>query len=164
MTWNAGAPVIKPFHSVRLERELGASRRHGEEVAKRHEDIAKSLHVVTEEIILHLLERLYEKTRCPNVSLTGGVAMNSVANGKVTSQTPCQRVYIPDGAADNGTSFGAAYYVWHRILGRPRSSSRTMLSGAVHPTRKDAPMRSERLACRTKPSINQNSSTERPTC
>jgi carbamoyltransferase len=121
MTWNDGAPVIAPFHSERLERELGPMRRHGEEVTRRHENIARSLQVVTEEIILHLLERLHAKSKSPNVCLTGGVAMNSVANGKITRQTPFERVYIPAGAADNGTSFGAAFYVWHKLLGRPRT-------------------------------------------
>lgn len=46
--------------------------------------------------------------------------MNSVANGKITRATPFERVYIPAGAADNGTSFGAAYHVWNRFLAKPR--------------------------------------------
>ncbi len=53
--------------------------------------------------------------------MTGGVAMNSVANGKITTQTSFKDVYIPAGAADNGTSFGAAFYVWNCVLGKPRS-------------------------------------------
>ncbi|NQT15294.1 MAG: carbamoyltransferase, partial [Planctomycetes bacterium] len=99
MSWNDGAPIIEPFHSQRLESELGPRRVKGEELTKRHENIAKSLQMVTEEVILHLLERLHEKTGCPNVCLTGGVAMNSVANGKVTSRTPFEQVYVPAGAA-----------------------------------------------------------------
>src|SRR6266481_2786509 len=121
MSWNDGAPTVEPFHSARLEKELGPSRGREMPVTQRHENIAKSLQVVTEEIILHLLNRLHAKTNCKNVCLTGGVAMNSVANGKVTRATPFEGVYIPAGAADNGTSFGAAFYVWNRILGRPRS-------------------------------------------
>ena len=121
MTWNDGAPIIAPFHSERLERELGPMRQKGQALTRRHENIAKSLQVVTEEIILHLLNRLHSKVNSPNVCLTGGVAMNSVVNGKVTRQTPFKHVYIPAGAADNGTSFGAAFHVWHRILGQPRS-------------------------------------------
>lgn len=121
MTWNDGAPVVAPFHSERLERELGPMRRPDQELTRRHENIAKSLQVVTEEIICHLLRRLHAQTKCPNVCLTGGVAMNSVANGKVTRETPFERVYVPAGAADNGTSFGSAFYVWHQTLGRPRS-------------------------------------------
>ena len=121
MTWNDGAPVVQPFHSPLLERELGPMRTKDEECTQRHENIAKSLQVVTEEIILHLLERLYTDTKCKNVCLTGGVAMNSVANGKITAKTPFDDVYVPAGAADNGTSFGAAFYVWNRILAQPRS-------------------------------------------
>jgi carbamoyltransferase len=121
MTWNDGAPIIAPFHSERLERELGPMRQKGQPLTPRHDNIARSLQVVTEEIILHLLNRLHSKVKCPNVCLTGGVAMNSVANGKVTRQTPFEQVYIPAGAADNGTSFGAAFHVWHRTLGQPRS-------------------------------------------
>ncbi|MBL7040617.1 MAG: carbamoyltransferase [Pirellulaceae bacterium] len=121
MTWNDGAPIVQPFHSLLLEKQLGPMRKKGEECTQRHENISKSLQVVTEEIIMHLLNRLHAKTWCPNVCLTGGVAMNSVANGKVTAETPFQETYIPAGAADNGTSFGAAFYVWNRILGNTRS-------------------------------------------
>ena len=88
-------------------------------MTSRHENIANSLQTVTEEIIMHLLRRLHA-TKSPNVCLTGGVAMNSVANGKVTRKTPFEQVYVPAGAADNGTSFGAALYVWCRTLGKPR--------------------------------------------
>ena len=120
MSWNDGAPVVEPFFSERLEKELGPMRKKGEEMTARHDNIAKSLQAVTEEIILHLLERLHGKTKTPNVCLTGGVAMNSVANGKITRGTPFENVYIPAGAADNGTSFGAAFYVWNRVLGGAR--------------------------------------------
>jgi carbamoyltransferase len=120
MSWNNGAPVIKPFHSPKLEAALGPMRKPGDELTSHHDNISKSLQVVTEEIILHLLNRLYEKTKSRNVCLTGGCAMNSVANGKVTRETPFENVYVPAGAADNGTSFGAAFYIWNRILGRER--------------------------------------------
>lgn len=120
MSWNDGAPIVSPFHSEQLERELGPMRKKDEEVTRRHENIARSLQVVTEEIILHLLRRLHAKTGTRNICLTGGCAMNSVANGKVTRETPFENVYVPAGAADNGTSFGAAFYVWNRILKRGR--------------------------------------------
>lgn len=120
MSWNDGAPMVEPFHSEKLEKDLGPMRRKDEEMTARHDNIAKSLQVVTEEIILHLLNRLHAKAKCPNLCMTGGVAMNSVANGKITRETPFENVYIPAGAADNGTSFGAAFYVWNRVLGKPR--------------------------------------------
>jgi carbamoyltransferase len=120
MSWNDGAPIVEPFFSGRLEQELGARRTKEQPVTKRHENLARSLQVVTEEIILHLLNRLHAKTKTPHLCMTGGVAMNSVANGKITRETPFEHVYIPAGAADNGTSFGAAFYIWNRVLGKPR--------------------------------------------
>lgn len=121
MAWNDGAPVVEPFHSERLVRELGPMRGKDEALSKRHDNIAKSLQVVTEEIIVHMLRRLHERTKAQNLCMTGGCAMNSVANGKITSETPFRSVYIPAGAADNGTSFGAAFHVWNRLLDKPRS-------------------------------------------
>ena len=120
MSWNDGAPIIEPFYSSRLENELGLARDPSEPMTQRHDNIAKSLQVVTEEIIMHMLRRLHEQTPSDNLCMTGGVAMNSVANGKITRETPFENVYIPAGAADNGTSFGAAFYVWNRVLGMPR--------------------------------------------
>ncbi len=120
MVWNNGAPVLETFYSDRLVQELGLARDKKEEMTTRHDNIAKSLQVVTEEIIIHMLNRLQEKTGTKNVCMTGGVAMNSVANGKITRQTPFENVYIPAGAADNGTSFGAAFYVWNKTLGGAR--------------------------------------------
>lgn len=121
MKWNDGAPMVEPFHSQKLVDELGPQRKRDEELTPKHDNIAKSLQVVTEEIILHLLKRLYTKCNSENICMTGGVAMNSVANGKITTQTPFKNVYIPAGAADNGTAFGAAFYVWHNLLGSKRS-------------------------------------------
>lgn len=121
MEWNDGAPRVDPFHSPLLEDQLGPMRDPQAEMTPRHDNIARSLQVVTEEIILHLLRRLHTATGLKNICMTGGVAMNSVANGKITSETDFENIYIPAGAADNGTSFGAAFYVWNHLLGRPRS-------------------------------------------
>lgn len=121
MNWNDGAPIVEPMHSEKLEKLLGPMRQKGDEMTQRHDNIAKSAQVVTEEIIMHMLNRLHEKTKTDRLCMTGGVAMNSVANGKITRQTPFKDVYIPAGAADNGTSFGAAFYVWNHVLGKPRT-------------------------------------------
>jgi carbamoyltransferase len=120
MAWNDGAPTIEPFYSRKLADKLGPGRDPNDPMTPRHDNIAKSLQVVVEEILLHLLNRLQRATGSHNVCMTGGVAMNSVANGKITTQTEFENVYVPAGAADNGTSFGAAYYVWNRLLGNRR--------------------------------------------
>ncbi len=116
--WQGGSPDVAPFYSQRLVAELGPVREARAEVTEKHQDIAASLQVVTEDVIMHLLKILHRMHPSDNLVMVGGVAMNSVANGKITSRTPFKNVYIPPGAADNGGSFGSAYYVWHRILGR----------------------------------------------
>jgi carbamoyltransferase len=120
MTWDGGYPKVEPFHSPMLEERLGPARDPKAEVTARHENIAASLQRVTEEIIFHLLNQLHRVAPSDNVVLVGGCAMNSVANGKVSRETAFRNVYIPVGAADNGTAIGAAFHVWHEKLGRPR--------------------------------------------
>lgn len=121
MTWDGGRPQVEPFHSPELEKLLGPMRSPKSELTQKHENIAASLQAVTEEIIFHLLNRLYNKHPSENLCLVGGVAMNSVANGKISQNTPFQNIYIPPGAADNGTCFGAAFFVWHQILKQART-------------------------------------------
>jgi len=85
------------------------------------ENMAASLQVVTEDIIFALLNSLYSRFPCENLCLAGGVAMNSVANGKAYLKTPFRNIFVPAGAADNGTSIGAAFYLWNQILKNPRT-------------------------------------------
>jgi len=70
---------------------------------------------------LGMLRKLAEKTRAKAICLAGGVAFNCVANGKIFDQTPFEKVYVHPAAGDGGLSVGAAFYVWHQLLGRPRS-------------------------------------------
>jgi carbamoyltransferase len=120
MSWDGGIPVVKPFHSARMERELGPARLSGDPLTARHENIAASLQAVTEKMLFHLLRRLHALNPGPRLCLAGGVAMNSVANGKIVEKTPFREVYVPAGAADNGTAMGAAFHVWSRVLGGER--------------------------------------------
>jgi carbamoyltransferase len=111
---------VEPFHSELLEKRLGPALAPRATQGEREQNIAASLQRVTEEIIFHCLNRLHERVKSDNVVLVGGCAMNSVANGKVTLQTPFKNVFVPAGAADNGTCFGAAFDVWYRVLGNSR--------------------------------------------
>lgn len=121
MNWENGAPKVMPFHSKALEELLGPARKKEDEITEHHQNIATSVQAITEEIVFHLLNILHEKTPCDNLCIAGGVAMNSVANGKITSNTPFKNVYSPVGAADNGTCIGAAFYVWNNLLSSPRT-------------------------------------------
>ena len=120
MSWDGGHPKVDAFHSRLLEQRLGPPRLPQDTLTTKHENIAASLQAVSEEIIFHLLRRLHEEAPNDNVVLVGGCAMNAVANGKVTRETPFRQVYVPVGAADNGTAYGAAFDVWHRRLRQPR--------------------------------------------
>lgn len=120
MSWDDGSPKVLPFHSELLEKRLGPALQPRAEMGEREQNLAASLQRVTEEIIFHLLNRLHAMHPVDDVVVVGGCAMNSVANGKITRNTPFKRAFIPVGAADNGTAFGAAFDVWNRVLNNPR--------------------------------------------
>jgi carbamoyltransferase len=68
-----------------------------------------------------MLKKLAERTGLKAVCLAGGVAFNCVANGKIFDTTGFEEVYVHPAAGDAGLAVGAAYYVWHQVLGKPRS-------------------------------------------
>jgi carbamoyltransferase len=74
-----------------------------------------------EEVYLGMLKKLAERTGLKAVCLAGGVAFNCVANGKIFDATPFEQVYVHPAAGDAGLAVGAAYYVWHQKLRKPRS-------------------------------------------
>ena len=120
MTWDGGEPTMGTVYSQKFVEDFGESRQYEENIQDYHRDLAASLQAVTEEIIFALLNDLYEKTKDNRLCLAGGVAMNSVANGKIFDHTPFEEIYIQSAAGDAGTSLGAAYYVYNQILGKPR--------------------------------------------
>lgn len=121
MTWDDGEPSIDPVYTRKLEQLLGHARQPDAPLEPRHEAIAASLQVVFEEAAFHVLNALSRRTRLPRLCLAGGCAMNSVMNGKIRERTPFSEVYIQPAAGDNGTALGAAFYVWHQVLGQPRT-------------------------------------------
>ncbi|MDX1530461.1 MAG: carbamoyltransferase C-terminal domain-containing protein [Rhodothermales bacterium] len=121
MEWEDGYPTLGRVYADPLEDLLGPARQPDEPLTEWHEDMAASLQALHERCAFHVLNGLWEKTKLKTLCLAGGCAMNSVANGKVRANTPFEEVYIQPASADNGTALGAAYYVWHQELGRPRS-------------------------------------------
>jgi carbamoyltransferase len=110
--------------SYRFSREaiqgLGPPRRPGEELTKRHENIAASAQRVLEETVLELVHSLHERTGETNLCLAGGTALNSVLNGRIIEESPFENVFIQPAAADDGCSLGAAFLTHHEVLGHPR--------------------------------------------
>ncbi len=83
-------------------------------------DVAASIQHVTEEMILKMARHVHEKTGSQNLVMAGGVALNSVANGRVIKETPFENVFIQPAAGDSGGALGAALYAYHVLLGKPR--------------------------------------------
>ena len=119
MTWDGGSPELPPLWGPAMERDLGPARGDGP-LEPHHQNVAASLQRRLEEVVLGMLRQLHERTGIDDLCLAGGVALNCVVNGKIFDETPFRRVYIQPAAYDGGTSVGAAYHVWHQVLGRPR--------------------------------------------
>jgi len=87
---------------------------------QKYADIAASVQKVTEEVILKMCNHLYRETGLTNLCMAGGVALNSVANGKIVKETPFKNLWIQPAAGDSGGALGAALYLYHQILGNKR--------------------------------------------
>ncbi|NOR14331.1 MAG: hypothetical protein GQ544_01365 [Candidatus Aminicenantes bacterium] len=84
-------------------------------------DIAASVQLVTEEILLKLVRSLYKETGKKNLCIAGGVGLNSRANGRILRETPFEKIFIQPAAGDGGGALGAAMQVYHGLLGQPRN-------------------------------------------
>jgi carbamoyltransferase len=101
-------------------KELGPHRKKGEELTQHHWDIASSAQKALEDTAIYLVKRIREMTGEENLCMAGGVAFNSVMNGRIFHETPFKRFYVQPAAGDAGCSLGAAMMVWHQKLGNPR--------------------------------------------
>jgi len=120
MSWDEGSPQIGRIFSDKFIRTLGAPRVPGEPLTAREEDIAASLQLRLEEVGFHILRQLHAQTGLTDLCLAGGVALNSVMNGKILLHTPFRRVFVQPAAGDNGTALGVCYYIYNQVLKQPR--------------------------------------------
>ncbi len=104
-----------------IVKELGPARMPGEKLEEHHWDVACSAQKALEETAIHLVKKIHEMTGEENLCMAGGVAFNSVMNGRIFHETPFKRFFIQPAAGDAGCSLGSAFYVWNQILGKPRS-------------------------------------------
>lgn len=96
------------------DRALRAANQH-------YADVAMSIQRTTEEAILRMVRQLHRTTGSENLCIAGGVALNSMANGRIVREGPFKNVFIQPAAGDSGGALGAALYAWHVLLGKPRS-------------------------------------------
>jgi carbamoyltransferase len=103
-----------------IVKELGEPRKKGGELTEHHWNIASSAQRVLEDTAIHLVKQIKEMTGEENLCMAGGVAFNSVMNGRIFHETPFKNFYVQAAAGDAGCSLGAALMIWHQTLGNPR--------------------------------------------
>ncbi len=113
-------PVAATLFSDKMLKQFGKQRKKEEVLSEYHKDLAASVQRLTETVIFHILNHLQKRTGLPNVCIAGGVAQNSVANGKISTNTAFKNIYIPSAGHDAGISMGAALYVQHVIVKHAR--------------------------------------------
>ncbi|MCP4611401.1 MAG: carbamoyltransferase [Planctomycetes bacterium] len=98
----------------------GPARKPESPLTQREMDIAASIQVVTEEIMLRAVKHVHSKTGMKNLVLAGGVALNCVGNGRILREGPFDNIWIQPAAGDAGGALGAALFVWYQLLNNER--------------------------------------------
>lgn len=99
----------------------GPARKAESEISQREMDIARSIQVVTEEIVLKMAIYLHKETGEDNLCMAGGVALNCVSNGRLLREGPFKKIWIQPAAGDAGGALGAALMVWHEAMNKKRT-------------------------------------------
>lgn len=108
--------------SPRFDQLFGGPPRKAESpMTDREMDIAASIQLVTEEILLKMVNHIQRQTGQKNLCLAGGVALNCVANGRILREGPFESIWIQPAAGDAGGALGAALFTWYQLLGNPRT-------------------------------------------
>ena len=110
------------MYNDRFEKLLGQPTRPLEagELSQFHKDVAKSLQVIVDEVMVKLATHIVEKTGSRKLCLAGGVALNCVANGEILRRAPVEDIFIQPSAGDAGGAMGAALVLWNGLLRKPR--------------------------------------------
>ncbi len=122
MAWENGTPSLDNLFTAKLIAEFGDVRKVDDPLTQYHYDLAASVQRATEDCIFHILIHLHQQTGLDCLCIAGGVAQNSVANGKILQNTPFKQLYIPPAGHDAGTAIGAAMWLYHQLLNKPRSA------------------------------------------
>lgn len=114
--WSGGSPHVGTLFAPALASLLGPTRGAEDPIEDRHRHIARSAQAMYEQAFFHLLVKLHARYGLDSLTLAGGCAMNSVANGKIKRSTPFKRLYIQAAAGDAGGAIGAAVVVCQRVI------------------------------------------------
>ncbi len=107
--------------SEKFHRLFGGPPRQPEtKLSQREMDLAASVQVVCEEVMLRCARHLHRETGMKNLVMAGGVALNCVGNGRILREGPFENIWIQPASGDAGGALGVALLVWHHVLGNPR--------------------------------------------
>jgi carbamoyltransferase len=98
----------------------GAARNPESGIEQRHMDLAASIQAVTEDVMLSIARDTFRETKKRHLVMAGGVALNCVANGRLLREGPFDDIWVQPAAGDAGGALGAALFVWHQLLDKPR--------------------------------------------
>jgi len=133
-TWDNCCPEVGTLYKREpMEALFGPQREKGAALEQKHRDIARSAQAMYEEAFFAMLQTLHARYRCDNLALSGGCAMNSVANGKVYLNSPFKRMYLPASAGDAGGAIGSAFVVARQLAGsadKPVRANRFVMNHA----------------------------------
>jgi carbamoyltransferase len=115
-----GTVRLARHFSDRMVKLFGEANLIHAEITQRDMDLAHAMQHRFEEVFFHLLNQLHQRVPVENLAMAGGCALNSVANGKVFSQTPFRSTWIQPAAGDEGLAIGAALHTYHSVLKQPR--------------------------------------------
>lgn len=130
-SWDNGSPEVGTLFAPALEELLGPARKEGQPLEQKHKDVARSVQAMYEEAFFALINKLHARYGGTNLTLSGGCAMNSVANGKVARQSPFKNVYIQSAAGDAGGAIGSALVAARELGERRREHMRHACYGPL---------------------------------
>jgi carbamoyltransferase len=110
---------LRPF-SAKFFATFGPPRRSDEPMSDHHKALARALQVRLEETVLHVARGLHARNPSRDLVVSGGVALNCVANARILEETDYERVWVPPCASDTGGPLGAALWFHHQRRARPR--------------------------------------------
>jgi carbamoyltransferase len=136
-TWKDCTPAVGLLYRSTLIDLLGPARQPNEPLEQKHKDLARSIQATYEKAFFALLNALHKRYPSDNLALSGGCAMNSVANGKVYRRTPFKKMYLPAAAGDAGGAIGAAAFVQSQLNKGGVVGSSKMEDGRASATSED---------------------------
>ena len=114
-SWDNASPKTNILFNKNIVKLFGIPRSKDQPISSYHYNLASSVQNQYEEVLFHILDHLYKKYEINKLTLSGGCAQNSLANGKVLKNTKFNSLFIPSNPGDAGGAIGAAYTLWNKL-------------------------------------------------